>query len=118
MENAHCLKHLIHPGSAKTYHEFKQYYCWSRMKSDILEFFSKCNCQQVKYEHNRLVILTKRMLVPEWKWERINMEFIVLVKVNYNAKKLEKIYIQEILRLHSMPISIILDRGTQFTLHF
>ena len=42
----------------------------------------------------------------------------VLVQSTYNSEKLAKIYIQEIVRLHGVPISIISDRGTQFTSHF
>ncbi len=37
------------------------------------------------------------------------------VKVTYYAEKLAKIYISEIVRLHGVPLSIISDRGTQFT---
>ena len=37
------------------------------------------------------------------------------VKVTYNAEKLAKLYISEIVRLHGVPLSIISDRGTQFT---
>ena len=42
---------------------------------------------------------------------------IVPVQTTYNSKKLAKIYIQQIVRLHGVPISIISDRGTQFTSH-
>ena len=42
----------------------------------------------------------------------------ILVKVTYNAEKLAKIYISEIVRLHGVPLSIISDRGTQFTSMF
>ena len=42
----------------------------------------------------------------------------ILVKVTYNAEKLAKIYISEIVRLHGVPLSIISDRGTQFTSKF
>ncbi|KAK4348990.1 hypothetical protein RND71_031745 [Anisodus tanguticus] len=38
--------------------------------------------------------------------------------MTYNAEKLVKIYIREIVRLHGVPISIISDWGTQFTSHF
>ena len=81
------------------------------------------------------------MPIPEWKWERIAMDFVVglpktmskyysiwvivhsltksahfiLVKVTYNAENLAKLYISEVVRLHGVPLSIILDRGTQFT---
>ena len=40
------------------------------------------------------------------------------VKVTYNAEKLAKLYISEIVRLHGVPLSIISDRGTQFTSMF
>ena len=42
----------------------------------------------------------------------------VPVQTTYNSKRLAKIYIREIVRLHGVPISIISDRGTQFTSHF
>ena len=77
------------------------------------------------------------MSIPEWKWERIAMHFVVVlpktmgkydsiwvivdrltksahfipVKVTYNAEKLAKLYISEIVRLHGVPLSIISDRG-------
>ena len=40
------------------------------------------------------------------------------VKVTYNAEKLAKLYISEIVRLHGVPLSIISYRGTQFTSKF
>ena len=40
------------------------------------------------------------------------------VKVTYNGEKLAKIYISKIVRLHGVPLSIISDRGTQFTSMF
>ena len=36
------------------------------------------------------------------------------VKVTYNAEKLAKLYISEIIRLHGVPLSIISDRCTHF----
>ena len=40
---------------------------------------------------------------------------LITVKVTYNEEKLANIYISEIVRLHGVPLSIISDRGTQFT---
>ena len=37
------------------------------------------------------------------------------VKVTYNVEKLAKLCISEVVRLHGVPLSIISDRGTQFT---
>ena len=115
------------------------------MKRDIVDFFAQCpNCQQVKYKHQRPGGTLQRMSIPEWKWERIAMDFVVglpktlgkfdsiwvivyrltksahfiPVKVTYNAEKLAKLYISEIVQLHGVPLSIISDRGTQFTSKF
>ena len=40
------------------------------------------------------------------------------IKTNYQAEKLAKIRLKEIVKLHGAPSSIILDRGTQFTSHY
>ena len=40
------------------------------------------------------------------------------VKMTYNAEKLAKLYISEIVRLHGVRLSIISDRGTQLTSMF
>ena len=40
------------------------------------------------------------------------------VKTTYSAEDNAKIYLIEIIRLHGVPLSIISDRGPQFTSHF
>ena len=40
------------------------------------------------------------------------------VRIYYNAVQLAKVYVKEILRLHGVPLSLISDRGTQFTSKF
>ena len=40
------------------------------------------------------------------------------VKVTYSAEDYSKLYLKEIVKLHGSPLSIISDRGTQFTSHF
>ena len=39
----------------------------------------------------------------------------ILVKSTYIAEDYAKLYIDDIVRLHGIPLSIILDRGAQFT---
>ena len=115
------------------------------MKRDIVNFVAQCpNSQQVNCERQRPGGTLQRMPIPEWKWERIAMDFVVglpktlgkfdsiwvivdmltksaqfiPVKMTYNEEKLAKLYISEIVRLHGVPLSIISDRGTQFTSMF
>ncbi|KAH0773625.1 hypothetical protein KY290_010762 [Solanum tuberosum] len=40
------------------------------------------------------------------------------VRVDYNMQQLAKVYVKEIVRLHRVPLSIILDCGMQFTSKF
>ena len=47
------------------------------MKKEIADYISKCmKCQQVKVEHQHPTGLLQPLLVPEWKWEVISMDFI------------------------------------------
>ena len=68
----------IHPCATKMYRDMREVYWWSYMKRDIVDFVSKCpNCQQVKVEHQKLEGMTQEMDIPTWKWDVINMDFII-----------------------------------------
>ena len=49
-----------------------------RSKNGHSGFFTKCpNCQQVKVEHLKSGDLLQEIQIPTWKWEYINMDFVV-----------------------------------------
>ncbi|CAN4123906.1 unnamed protein product [Withania somnifera] len=99
--------------------------------------------QQVKVEHQKPGGYMRPIEIPTWKWDMINMDFItglprsfhkfdsiwvivdrltksahfLPVKTNYTNEEYA-LYIKEIVRLHGVPISIISDRGAQFTAKF
>ncbi|XP_069145983.1 uncharacterized protein [Solanum lycopersicum] len=55
MEESHSSRYSIHSGATKMYRYLKQHYWWCCMKRDIVDFVSQSlNCQQVKYEHQKL----------------------------------------------------------------
>ncbi|XP_050238193.1 uncharacterized protein LOC126687680 [Mercurialis annua] len=145
LEEAHKSAYSVHPGSTKMYHDLKGTYWWSGMKKDVAEFVSKClTCQQVKLEHQRPFGYLQPLPIPEWKWERIAMDFVVglprtrqgydsiwvivdrltksahflPIKVSYQASKLAQLYIDRIVSLHGVPVSIVSDRGSVFTSRF
>ena len=88
--------------------------------------------------------ISRRLYIPEWKWERITMEFVVglphsrdghdsiwvivdrltksahflPVKVTCPVAKLAKLYVKHFVCLHGVPISIVSDRGFVFTSRF
>ncbi|XP_069144388.1 uncharacterized protein [Solanum lycopersicum] len=75
---AHSSRYSIHPGATKMHRDLKQHFWWSRMKCDIADCVSQCpNCQQVKYEHQKPGGTLKKMPIPERKWERNAMDFLV-----------------------------------------
>ncbi|XP_070046809.1 uncharacterized protein [Nicotiana tomentosiformis] len=48
------------------------------MEKDIVGHVSRClNCQQVKYDHQKLGGFTQRLVISEWKWEHITIDFVV-----------------------------------------
>ena len=60
------------------YHDLREVFWWEGLKKDIAEFIAKCpNCQQVKAEHQKSGSLLQEIQVPIWKWEDINMDFVV-----------------------------------------
>ncbi|WMV18244.1 hypothetical protein MTR67_011629, partial [Solanum verrucosum] len=137
LAKSHGSRYSIHSGVTKMYRDLKRLYWWPGMKKDITEFVAKCqNCQQVMYEHQSPAGLLQRMPIPEWKWKRIAMGFVVglpktlgkfysiwevvdrlttsahfiPVRIDYNAQQLAKVYVKAIVRLHGVPLSIISDR--------
>ena len=142
LEEAHSGSFSVHPGNTKMYQDLKVSYWWSGMKRDVSEFVTKCLvCQKVKAERQVPSGLLQLIRIPEWKWDRITMDFLVrlpltgrkhdsvwvivdqltksahflLVRTDYSLDKLAELYIKEIVQLHGIPISIISDRDPRFT---
>ena len=115
------------------------------MKREITEFVARCLvCQQVKAEHQRPAGLLQPLPIPEWKWEHITMDFVVglprtqrgydvvwvivdrltksahflPVRVSDTPDRLASRYVDEIVRLHRVPVSIVSDRDPCFTSRF
>ena len=145
MEEAHSSSYAMHPGSTKMYHTLKEHYWWKGMKRDIAEFVSRClTCQQVKAEHQKATGLLQSLPIPQWKWERITMDFVVglprcrsghdtiwvivdrltksahflPIRNSDSLDKLAQLYVREIIRLHGTPVSIVSDRDPRFTSRF
>ena len=115
------------------------------MKRDIAEFVSRCLvCQQVKAEHQKPSGILQLLPIPEWKWEHIMMDFVVglphvqggydaiwvivdrltksahflAIRNNYSLNQLAELYVDEIVKLHGVTISIVSDRDPKFTSRF
>lgn len=78
MTEAHFAPYAAHPGGIKMYKDLRDTFWWRNMKGKIALFVSKCMvCQQVKAEHHRPLGSLNPIDIPEWKWEKIAMDFVV-----------------------------------------
>jgi IS30 family transposase len=125
--------------------DLKTRYWWYGMKRDVMEYVALSDtCQRGKAEHQRPARLLQPLKILEWKWEEIEMDFIVglprtqagydsiwvvvdlltkvahfiLVKTTYSGAKLAELYMSRIVCLHGVPKKIMSDRGSQFTSKF
>jgi hypothetical protein len=145
LDEAHISKFSIHPGSTKMYQDLRQHFWWTRMKREIAKYVSECDTyQRVKASHLKASGTLQPLLIPSWKWKDISMDFIVglpntsqkhdsmwviidrltktahflPVHTTYLAKKYAEVYLDQIVRLHGVPKTIISDRGAQFIAGF
>ena len=115
------------------------------MKRHVGDFVRRfLMCQQVKAEHQKLAGLLQPLEVAKWKWEHVTMDFVthfprkpqgqdavwvivdrltksahfLAVRMTFTLKRFCRLYIQEIIRLHGVPVSIVSDRDSRFTAHF
>ncbi|GJS58262.1 hypothetical protein Tco_0653046 [Tanacetum coccineum] len=112
---------------------------------EIATYVSKClTCAKVKVEHQKPSGLLVQPEIPQWKWEKITMDFItkllktsagqdtiwVIVdrltksahflpmKETDSMEKLTRQYLKEVFSRHGVPVSIISDRDGRFTSQF
>ncbi|GKF39094.1 putative reverse transcriptase domain-containing protein, partial [Tanacetum coccineum] len=131
------------------------------------EYVSRClTCSKIKAEHQKPLGFLQQPKIPEWKWEKLKMDFITKlpksssgydtiwvivdrltksvltsylfvkttkqrnwqrfmstrahflpIREDYKTEKLAKIYVNEIVARHGVPVSIISNRDGRFTSH-
>ncbi|GKF41890.1 putative reverse transcriptase domain-containing protein, partial [Tanacetum coccineum] len=104
-------------------------YWWPGMKRDIAEYVSRClTCSKIKAKHQKPSGLLQQPEIPEWKWEKLAMDFIIKlpksssgydtiwvimdrltksahflpIREGYKTEKLAKIYVNEIVARHGV----------------
>ncbi|GJZ95668.1 putative reverse transcriptase domain-containing protein [Tanacetum coccineum] len=110
MDEAHTSGYSIHSGAYKMYYDLRDLYWWPGMKRDIVEYVSRClTCSKIKAEHQKPSGFLQQPEIPEWKWEKITMNFVTKLpkSSNYKMEKLAKIYTNEIVARHGVPIPLI-----------
>ncbi len=115
------------------------------MKRGITEFVTKyLTYEKVKAEHQVPAEPLNPLPIPQWKWERITMDFIIGLprsqknhdtvwvimdrltksayflpaRMDYSLDRFAELYINKVVRLHGVPVSIVSDRDPRFTSRF
>ena len=145
LKEFHCSRFAVHPGGTKMYQDLRRQYYWSGIKRHVGDFVRRCfTCQQIKSEHQKPAGLLQPLEVAEWKWEHVTMDFVthlprtqqkhdtvwvivdrltksahfLAMRMTFSLERFCRLYIREIVRLHGVPVSIVLDRDPRFTVHF
>ncbi|GJV78177.1 putative reverse transcriptase domain-containing protein [Tanacetum coccineum] len=97
MDETHAARYLVHLGVDKTYYDLGDMHWWPCMKKYVATYVSNClTCSKVKAETSNTFGYMKRL----------------------QDEKLERIYIDEIVARHGVPVSIISDCDGRSTSSF
>ncbi|KAL5570638.1 hypothetical protein UlMin_027213 [Ulmus minor] len=100
------------------YQDLKGRFWWSGLKKEVAEYVAKCLiCQKVKAEHQRpgakghdaIWVVVDRLT---------KSAHFMSIKTTFSLEQLATLYVQEIVRLHGVPKSIVSDRDARFTSKF
>jgi hypothetical protein len=144
LQFVHCDPVAGHSGYERTMQRARRDFYWRGMKQSVKKFIRECLvCQQNKQENTSPAGLLQPLPIPNRVWSDISLDFVeglplshghsvILVVVDrlskyahfislahpYTAVKVARLFIDNILKLHELPTSIVSDRDPIFTSHF
>ncbi|WVZ78969.1 hypothetical protein U9M48_026604 [Paspalum notatum var. saurae] len=133
-----------HSGINTTYYRVKKLFAWKGLKSHVESFVKQCSvCQQAKHSTTHPAGLLQPLPIPNGAWQDISMDFIeglpksegfnailvvvdrftkfahfIAIKHPYTAQVIARCILDNVVRLHGLPKSIVSDRDPVFVSHF
>ena len=133
-----------HSSQRGTYQKLKSSFYWEGMKQDVAKFVSSCEvCQRCKHENMPYPGLLQALSIPDKAWSHLTIDFIeklpisqgfdtVLVVIDrftkyahflalrhpFSATQVAQLFLDNIYKLHGLPVSIVSDRDKVFTSKF
>ncbi|GKA73550.1 putative reverse transcriptase domain-containing protein [Tanacetum coccineum] len=114
IDEAHKSKYYVHPGADKMYYDLRDRYWWSGMKKDIvvyeriaMDFVTKL--PRNSSGHDTIWVIVDRLT---------KSAYFIPMREDYKMNRLARLYLNEIIARHDVPISIISDRDSRFTSRF
>ncbi|KAL5543261.1 hypothetical protein UlMin_010971 [Ulmus minor] len=89
LSEAHATPYSVHPGATKMYQDLKERFWWSG--------------------HDAIWVVVDRLT---------KSAHFISIKTTFSLEQLAALYVQEIVRLHGIPKSIVSDRDSRFTSKF
>jgi hypothetical protein len=133
-----------HSGTKATYNRLKSQFIWRGMKHSVQEHIKQCIvCQQAKFMTSHLAGPLQPLPIPEGVWMDLSMDFIeglpksqgfnvIVVVVDrltkyahfipakhpYTTSNIAKLFMDNLVKLHGLPNTIVSDRDTIFVSTF
>ncbi|GJT76351.1 putative reverse transcriptase domain-containing protein [Tanacetum coccineum] len=114
MDKAHKSKYYVHPRVDKMYYDLRDRYWWPGMKKYIavyegiaMDFVTKL--PRTSSGHDTIWVIVDRLT---------KSAHFLPMREDYKMERLARLYLNEIVARHGVPISIISDRDSRFTSRF
>ena len=145
MQEHHDIPLSGHVGIHKTLERLKRKWYWPKMKREVEDYVRSCvACQQNKPSHQKPIGLLQPLPIPERRWQQVTMDFVpqlplskngydslyvivdkltkmvhyIPTTTNADAPEVAKLFMNNVVKLHGVPESIVSDRDTRFTSMF
>ncbi|KAL8134961.1 hypothetical protein AgCh_009829 [Apium graveolens] len=112
LQEAHNSRFSIHPGSTKMYQDLKESYWWPSMKKEIAEWIMMDFVEglpKTKSNHDAIWVVIDRLT---------KSAHFLPINERFPLEKLVKLYLDEIVMRHGVPVSIVSDGDPRFNSRF
>ncbi|KAL8120052.1 hypothetical protein AgCh_017255 [Apium graveolens] len=107
LQEAHNSRFYIHPGSTKMYRDLKRNFWWPGMKKDIANWV--IGLSKTRANHDAIWVIIDRLT---------KSAHFLPINERYSLERLVKLYLDEIVTKHGVPVSIVSDRDPRFNSRF
>ena len=144
LKEKHSGELVGHFGHDKMFSKLNGSYFWPGMRTDVKKFVDRCRIFQHTKGKRQNTGLYQPLPIPERPWDAVSMDFVlglprmqrgcdsIFVVVDRFSKMahfipcqktsdtthIANLFFKEVVRLHSLPKSIMSDRDTKFIGHF
>ena len=145
LHELHDSQYAGHPGMERTRQAIARLFWWPTSRPDVEAYVRGCMvCQRDKGRSGQKLGKLLPLAVPEGAWESVSLDFVgplpetsrghnmILTVVDrfsqmarflpcrsdWNTEQVADLYVDRVFSMHGCPISIVSDRGPQFTSSF